>query len=155
MTALSEDRSTPIRLGDVLSGPVAASQLIYAGALVMRNAAGDLVKGATATGAVAVGRAELRVDNSTGSAGDLALAYKPGVFRFANSASGDAITAAEIGDLAWVVDDQTVAKTDGTASRSPAGIVVDIDALGVWVLLDEALTKTAAVAAAAFALASA
>ena len=32
---------------------------------------------------------------------------------------------------------------------------MDVDALGVWVLLDEALTKTAAVAAAAFALASA
>lgn len=155
MTALSADRNTPRREGDVLSGPVAASTLIYAGALVMREADGYLTEGATATGSVAVGRAEERVDNASGSDGDLAVRYRLGVFRFANSASTDEITISEIGELCWIVDDQTVAKTDGTASRSPAGIVVDVDALGVWVLLDEAQTKTAAIAAEALALASA
>ena len=32
-----------------------------------------------------------------------------------------------------MVDDQTVAKTDGTGTRSAAGVVVNVDALGVWV----------------------
>jgi len=141
MTALSADRNTPRREGDVLSGLVAASTLIYAGALVMRNADGYLVEGQTATGLVGVGRAEARVDNSSGANGDLSAAYRPGVYRFANSAGADEITIAEIGDKCFVVDDQTVAKTDGTSTRSPAGIIEDVDALGVWVRVDEALTK--------------
>ncbi|MDF2232180.1 hypothetical protein P2H44_06400 [Albimonas sp. CAU 1670] len=144
MTALTEGRNTPQRLPGDRAGPVAASVLIHAGALVMRNAAGYLTKGATATGSVGVGRAEARVDNSSGSAGDATLTFRPGVFRFANSASTDEITIAEVGDVCFVVDDQTVAKTNGSSSRSPAGIVEDVDALGVWVRLDEALTKTAA-----------
>ena len=33
----------------------------------------------------------------------------------------------------YVVDDETVAKTNGTNTRSRAGVVVDVDAQGVWV----------------------
>jgi len=43
------------------------------------------------------------------------------------------IAAAEIGTYCYIVDDQTVAKTDGTATRSSAGKVFDVDAQGVWV----------------------
>ena len=71
------------------------------------------------------------------------MLYRPGCFRFANSAGGDEITIAEIGDVVFAVDDQTVAKTDGTSSRSPAGFVDDVDDLGVWVRFDEVLTKVA------------
>lgn len=138
--ALSADRNTPRRQGDMRNGPMAASVKVFAGSLVMRNAAGYLTKGATATGSVGVGRAEAQVDNSAGSAGDKALDYRPGVFQFKNSASTDAITIAEIGDKCFIVDDETVAKTDGSSARSPAGIVEDVDAQGVWVRFDEALT---------------
>lgn len=138
--ALSADRNTPRAEGDILRSPAAAS-LIYAGALVMRNAAGYVTKGATATGCVGVGRAEQRVDNSGGSAGDLSVNVRPGRFRFNNSASADAITIAEIGDVCFIVDDETVAKTDGSGTRSPAGFVADIDDQGVWVRFDEALTR--------------
>ena len=155
MAALTQDRNTPNALGELREGGVAASTLVYAGALLMRNAAGYLIEGQVATGLVGVGRAEERVDNSAGSAGDLTCRYRPGVYRFANSASSDEITIADIGELCWAVDDQTVAKTDGSAARSPAGIVDHVDALGVWVRMDEALTLAAAEAAAAFALASA
>jgi hypothetical protein len=34
------------------------------------------------------------------------------------------------------VDDQTVAKTDGTGARSVAGKVFDVDSGGVWVRFD-------------------
>ena len=128
MAALTQDRNTPRAEGELRQGGVAAATLIYAGALVMRNAAG-------------VGRAEARVDNSAGSAGDAVLTYRPGIYRFANSGGADEITVAEIGDVVFAVDDQTVAKTDGAASRSPAGHVDAVDAQGVWVRLDEALTK--------------
>lgn len=133
MTALASDRDTPSRDGNIFSYPVAAAKKIYAGSLVMLDASGNMVPGATATGQIAVGRAREFVDNSAGSAGDLACEVEQGAFRWANSAAGDAIAAAEIGDLCYIVDDQTVAKTDGTGTRSVAGTIVDVDADGVWV----------------------
>jgi hypothetical protein len=56
-----------------------------------------------------------------------------GIFHFANSADTDEITTADIGSNCYIVDDQTVAKTDGTGTRSIAGEVFDVDAQGVWV----------------------
>jgi predicted RecA/RadA family phage recombinase len=56
-----------------------------------------------------------------------------GVFRFANSAAGDAIGRTEIGKTVYVVDDQTVAKTDNSGARPAAGKCFDVDANGVWV----------------------
>lgn len=141
MTALTQDRNTPRTEGDIRQGGVAASTLIYAGALVMRNAAGYIVKGQTATGLVGVGRAEERVDNSGGANGALTVNFRPGCYRYANSAAADEITIADIGAKCFAVDDQTVAKTDGTSTRSPAGIIEDVDAQGVWVRVDEALTN--------------
>lgn len=130
--ALTADRDTPERAGVDFSFPVAAATKIYAGALVALNAAGDAVPGATATTLTAVGRADEQVDN-TGAAGAKTVAVRKGVFRFDNSAAGDAITKAEIGDSAYIVDDETVAGTDGTGTRSVAGTIVDVDADGVWV----------------------
>lgn len=143
MAPLTSDRNTPALGTGPKVGLVAAAQKIFAGALVMANAAGYLVKGATATGLVGVGRAEERVDNSAGSAGAKSLTYRPGVFRFANSGSTDAITAADIGTVCYAVDDQTVAKTHATNTRSPAGTVEMVDDQGVWVNFDPALTKAA------------
>ena len=144
MTALAADRNTPRSQGEYREGPVAAAQLIYAGAIVCRNAAGFLVKGVTATGLTGVGRAEARVDNSAGAAGDAQLRVQPGTRRFANSTATDKITIADIGKACFVVDDQTVAKTSATATRSKAGVVDDVDDQGVWVRFDEALTRVTA-----------
>lgn len=143
MVALTAARNTPFRMGDHRVEPLAASIKVFAGSLVMRNAAGYLTKGATATGCFGVGRAESTVDNSAGAAGALSLEYRVGTFLFANSAAGDLITIADIGTACFIVDDQTVAKTDATASRSPAGIVEAVEAIGVWVRCDEALTRAA------------
>jgi hypothetical protein len=133
--ALTADRNTPERAGDLVVYDVAAATTIYAGALVMLDASGNIVPGDEATGQIAAGRAEEQVDNSGGLAGDLKVKVKKGVFRFKNSASTDAIAKAQIGDTSYIVDDETVAKTDGSASRSAAGKIVDVDAQGVWVLI--------------------
>lgn len=144
--ALSADRNTPRADGDILE-QAADAALIYGGALVMRNASGYLTKGQTALGLVGVGSARQHVDNSDGSAGDLTVKVQPGVWRFANSSSSDAITIADIGRVCYAVDDETVARTDGRTSglptRSPAGIVVDVDDLGVHVLFDELRLRAA------------
>lgn len=128
MTALSADRNTPIRDGKVYSFPAAASAKIYKGALVVLDSSGNAKPGATATGLIAVGRAEEYVDNSAGLAAAVNVTVRAGVFKFANS---DAIAKDSIGDTAYVVDDATVAKT-GTG-KSPAGIIVDVESGGVWV----------------------
>ena len=133
MVAATADRNTVERAGDVFVDPVKANTKIYAGTIACLDAAGNAQPGATAVGLVARGRAEEQVDNVGGAAGDKTVEIRPGVYPFANSAAGDAITRAEIGDDCYIVDDQTVAKTDGGATRSKAGKIVDVDARGVWV----------------------
>jgi hypothetical protein len=143
MAALTEGRNTPEALGDVRSAGVAAGTTLFPGAIVMINAAGFLVEGQTATGLIGVGRSESLANNAGGSNGDITGDYKPGTYRVNNSAGADEITDADRGKPCYAVDDQTVAKTDGTASRSPAGIVDHVDAHGVWVTFDVALTRAA------------
>jgi hypothetical protein len=142
MPALSQDRNTPMRLGEIKEDPVAAATRIFTGALIMRNAAGFLTCGATAPCCIGVGRADEGADNTAGAAGAITAPFRTGVFRFANM-GGDAVLQAGVGKLCYIVDDQTVAATGATNTRSPAGIVDGIDAGGVWVRLDEAVTRAA------------
>ncbi len=141
MAALIKGRLTPRRDGDFFEAAVAASAAIFTGAILMRNASGFLVEGQTATDLVGVGVSETTIDNSEGADGDALVRGRTGTFRFENSTAADEITIADIGRVAFAVDDQTVAKTDGGATRSPAGIIDDVDAGGVWVRFDEALTN--------------
>ncbi|MBF0249957.1 MAG: hypothetical protein HQL35_04925 [Alphaproteobacteria bacterium] len=131
--ALSADRNTPEKDGVMRDVGVAATAVCYAGGLACRNATGYATPGATATTLKAIGRFEETVDNSAGADGAVTVKVKKGVFRFANSAAGDAIAAADIGNDCYIVDDETVAKTDGTGTRSIAGKIFDVDAQGVWV----------------------
>jgi len=139
MPPLTQDRNTPRAEGDERIGTLGLNQAIFAGAILMRNATGDLIEGATATGSFGVGVAQERLSSTT--AGVTPIRYRPGVHRFANSAAGDLIAKADVGTVCYIVDDQTVAKTNGTNTRSPAGIVDSVDAQGVWVRFDEALTR--------------
>ncbi|NML88353.1 hypothetical protein HHL26_04640 [Sphingobium sp. TB-6] len=132
MAALTADRNTPLRTAGVESHPVKGATTIFAGALVCLDASGRAVPGSTATGLIVRGRAEENVANA-GADGAENVKVRQGIFRWANSASTDAITRAEIGDPAYIVDDQTVAKTNGTNTRSVAGTIRDVDAQGVWV----------------------
>lgn len=137
MTALAAARDTKesVVVANVspLEYGVDGGSILYTGALIVFNALGYLAPGATATGLIAAGRAEKTVDNSAGADGAVTGKVKPGVFRYGNSAAADAITIAEIGDTCYIVDDQTVAKTDGTGTRSAAGKIVNVDSAGVWV----------------------
>ena len=133
MAALTSDRNTPEKEGVMRHVGVAATAVCRAGGIACRNATGYATPGATATTLKALGRFEETVDNASGADGAVTVPIKKGVFRFANSAAADEITAADIGNDCYIVDDQTVAKTDGTATRSIAGKVYDVDAQGVWV----------------------
>ncbi|WP_323042479.1 hypothetical protein [Gemmobacter sp.] len=141
MTALASDRNTIQLGGDTRVEPLAAAVKVWAGSLLMRNGSGHITKGAAATGCIGVGRSEALVDNGAGVAAARSVEYRRGIFGFANSGATDQIGQADIGKLCYIVDDQTVARTDGTGTRSPAGIVDGIEGDRVWVRLDEAITR--------------
>lgn len=130
---LTSDRPTRERSGDLREPPVKAATKIYAGAMAGVDASGWAVPMSTALNLKALGRAEHQVDNSDGANGDARVRIKAGIFQFANSADADAIARSDIGADCYAVDDQTVAKTSGTNTRSVAGKIFDVDDQGVWV----------------------
>jgi hypothetical protein len=134
MTAIATERDTQRRAGDKAAYPVLAATKVLAGTLVVLTAAGYAQGGAVATTLKAVGMADESADNTSGASGDIKVAVRnDGWFRFANGTAGDLITIADIGNNAYILDNQTVVKTDGTAARSVAGKIRDVDAAGVWI----------------------
>lgn len=133
MAPLTEARRTKQRSGDRRSFGVAASVLIYQGAMVAVDANGFATPMATSTTLQGVGRAEAQADNSSGANGAITVEVGAGIYPFANSAAADEINKDDIGKVCYGVDDQTVALTDGTGTRSPAGTIFDVDDAGVWV----------------------
>lgn len=129
MTALTKDRNAPSRDRRLLPYLVGAAKKIYAGSIVVLNA-GYAQAGSTATGLIAVGRAREAVDNSSGAAGALSVTVERGVFLFANDGT---IAQADVGATCYIVDDQTVAKTNGSSTRSAAGTIRGVESGGVWV----------------------
>ena len=136
---------------DDLELPQKGSTKIYQGALVVLNA-GYAAPGSTATGLIAAGVAFLNpnigVSDTTGLAdGSVTIRVRQGVFRFLNGAGGDVIAQADVGKYCWITDDQTVAKSSNSSAKSKAGIIIAVDASGVWV--DVGLQLNPAPAAAA------
>lgn len=130
MTALTKDVGTPYRAGDEVVDPVTAAVKIFAGALVVLDAAGNAKPGVTGTGLIARGCAQDNADNTLGIAGALTIKSRRGVFKYLNDTS---INRTHIGDTLYIVDDTTLAATDGGATRSAAGKCIDVEADGVWV----------------------
>lgn len=133
MGALTKGRLTPARERTRLNIGLAAAAHLFQGALVVLDANGNIKPGVPAAGLRGIGRSQDEYDNSGGIAGAIAGNVELGVFQYANSAGVDQITQADIGRRCYVVDDQTVAKTDNGGTRSIAGEVADVDAQGVWV----------------------
>lgn len=134
MTATTLDRNTRGRRGRDRAFGLAAGAVIPAGVIACLDASGNLVNGATSTTLKCVGAAKARYDNTGGAAGAVKGETENGVWGpFANSTSTDQIGLADVGNDCYIVDNQTVAKTNGGATRSVAGKVYDVDAEGVWV----------------------
>ncbi|VVE14862.1 hypothetical protein PAN31117_04668 [Pandoraea anapnoica] len=133
MTAIAEDRNTPYMDGQIVPVPVKAATVIHAGLIVCADATGYAIEGKTADDLTYLGCAEQFIDNSKGADGDMfVLVRRLKAFQWAND-SADPVLQAGLGKPCFIVDNQTVAATDGGATRSQAGIVVEIDADGVWV----------------------
>lgn len=129
MSALTQDRNTPKRAGEVFSVPVGAGAVIYAGSLVALNG-GYAEPFSSATGLVCAGRALEQIDNSGGADGDVFITVEAGVFKYANA--GD-IDLTDVGATGYGVDDQTVSSSDGTGTRSACSTIVGVESDGVWI----------------------
>ncbi|CAB3764131.1 hypothetical protein [Paraburkholderia humisilvae] len=134
MTALTADRDTQNRAGARFSYPAKAGVKFFVGAIAaIDSATGFATKGAASTTLKGAAIVQEQIDNTAGADGAANVPVKRGLWRVANSAGADQITFKDVGSNAYIVDDQTVAKTDGGATRSIAGIVCDVDPAGVWV----------------------
>lgn len=124
-------RNTKERHATVREVPVKANAVVRAGSMVV-NDAGFAAPGRTALNLVGLGRAAETVDNTGGANGARHVPVDVGCFHYANSAT-DPVTTASIGKDVFIVDDETVAATNGTNTRSVAGKCFDLDDGGVWV----------------------
>lgn len=124
MAALTKNKPPRTRDGIGFSDPVAADTLIREGALVALDASGNAVN-ATASTEVIRGVAMREADNTDGSAGDVRVETRKGVFLFANNA----LDRTDIETSVKVTDNQTV----GGAGDAVAGTLVDVDDAGAWV----------------------
>jgi hypothetical protein len=138
MSALTAARNTPQRAGEVFDFPIQAGVHGFPGGIAVLSG-GYAAPATTAVGLVAAGRFEDDADNTSGADGAFLTRVRRGIFRYANSASTDAIAQADVGADCWLVDDQTVAKTgaivETNPTRSRAGKIVAVDSDGVWVQL--------------------
>lgn len=133
MTAMTHDRNTRRRDGVKYSFPVSGGKNIFTGAVVAIQPDGYAAPGTTGTGLRTVGVAE-RNANATGKAdGVVQVEVRRGCFALRQGT--EPLTLADAGQVCYLVDDQTVTKTDGNGTRSIAGIVRDVDSDGVWVEL--------------------
>lgn len=129
MAALTADRDTHERVGLQIVYDVAAATEIFKGSLVQLDAAGDAEPCDGTASHVIVGRAAEYVNN-TGAAGASTVQIEQGVFKWENDGS-NTVVAADLGQLAYGEDDQTVGNTAGTLSI--VGRIVTLDSDGVWV----------------------
>ena len=90
--------------------PIAAATIIPNGALVAKNAAGNLVPAASTVTGHVVGRADVGVDNSAGAAGDLSVRVRRGVYVLQLDADNPP-TKAHIGMMVYSIAVDTVAYT--------------------------------------------
>lgn len=138
MAALTDNRDTPEKMSGWSSMHAevgASSTQFYKGGIVALDSADGLVKkGVTSTTLIALGRCEENV--LTGAANTRRINCRSGIYKYLNSAAADLIAADDIGKDCFIVDDQTVALTNGTGTRSRAGEVYGVDADGgVWVAI--------------------
>lgn len=142
--ALSAPRNVPRRSTYYFESdaPVAAGATLWQGALAARNAAGYLVPVTAATGLknpCMVDNDNLQQKTVGGAAnGDVQCRIFYGVFPFKNVAGAggvDTLTEADVGNVVYGLDDETVVKTSRTNTLSAVGKLDRIDADGFWVSL--------------------
>jgi hypothetical protein len=126
MAALTNSRNTPEMADDgrMLVYPVEANTTVFLGSMVALNANGNATPAASVAGLKILGRAEMLsagipgqdAVNNPGTAGAISIVARRGVFMYAvNDAS---IAAAQVGLIAFAVDDNSVSLSDGSGATA-------------------------------------
>lgn len=142
MAALTADRNTQLRDGALYEFPCAAAKQFYTGAGIVLDTAGNAEPATVASGKQTVGRCESAAFLSTSAAAET-VKVRAGTFKWANSAV-NTLTKANIGDIVYWEDDQTVGSL--ATGMSAAGRMVDIETDGVWVMMTNAIVSGLAAA---------
>jgi hypothetical protein len=151
MTALNTFRDTPMRpqaaASEFTHPEVQDGVVIWSGSIVALER-GKAVPGRAVAGLLIVGVARDSVDNRTFLAppggSKRRVPVLGGTAQFENSPGTDEIGADDIGRRCYVVDDRTLARTDGGGTRSVAGTIREIGRdRRVWVELGSAMTLEA------------
>ncbi|MCH9780603.1 MAG: hypothetical protein K0U36_04885 [Alphaproteobacteria bacterium] len=133
MTAATKDRYFAYRAGETAGYAVAASTTIFAGVVVEVNASGYVTNATAGANKHYMGVTTETANNSGGANGDAEVIVRQrGTVGLQNN-STNAITASNIGGLAYLADNQTV---DSLATgRTALGRIEAIDSEYVWVQL--------------------
>jgi len=130
MTALAADRNTQSKIGGIQVYPVEAGETIYKGALVTVDADGYLMPAQDTAAHKVVGVADENVDNSAGADGAKSCRVVSGrAFKFAASS----ITQAMVGEMMYVVDDQTFDDAVGTNGIKAGRLVQYVSTTEGWI----------------------
>jgi len=129
--ALTAERNTPQKAGRSLVLNVAASTKIFAGAMVSVDATGNATNANGTVRIQVVGRAEETVDNLTGTNGAKTIKVATGIFGWGY----DTLDDGDIGTVAYVVDNQSVSKTN-IGQTNIAGVIFDVDERKSLVFVD-------------------
>ena len=147
MAALTADRNTQSKIGDIAIYPVNALSQIYKGSIVCVDDTGNLVPAADTADFQVVGVAD---ENVLGGAadGDTSCRVISGrKFRF----PATSITQAMVGDPMFVVDDQTFDDSAGATNDVPIGRLQEfISTTEGWVFIPKGGCRKAGIADATY-----
>lgn len=121
----------------LLSFPVAATTSLYAGDMIATDASGNAIAAGTAGALKIWGRCEADAINTVaagvGTAGDIQVTVRQGVFGQLNAAGVLACTAADIGNIVYASGPQTVSRTNGGGAYLAAGKLYKVATGAVYV----------------------
>lgn len=131
MSALTQDRDTKVKYEAFLQAYQLGAVKVYAGGLLKVTTATGHASAASDTAATkVVGVSKEQVDNSGGAAGAKKVVAGVGVYKFAHSG----LVQADVGQLVYVSDDQTVTNAATATNDIAAGTLMELDADGgAWV----------------------
>jgi len=126
MAALTNSRNTPefADRGSMQVYPVEANTTVYLGSMVALNANGNAVPASSVAGLKLVGRADTVLNgipgqdavNNPGAAGAMSIVTRRGVFMY--GVNDGSIGAAQVGLIAFAVDDNSVSVSDGSGATT-------------------------------------
>lgn len=119
---------TEMRCGALIPIPLVALALVLQGTFAVVDANGYAVASADVGGAdqSCVGIWDHSAENPGANGDVIACARRKQQFLVRNSAT-DPVTQADLGAVVYIEDNQTIAKTDGTGTRSVGGYFMGFD----------------------------